>query len=391
MFTLFVKSLVLHLSWWLQSLWPGKHAGAPLGLKRLLLLLIAYPLFVGFQVIHWFGFLIDECLFRSYRKVAIKAPVFISGIPRSGTTFVHRMLAQNSEEFTTVSTWEAVLAPSITERKVLRALGSIDRALGGFGRKSIGRLIASGAGDFNDIHEVGLDIPEEDYLWLLPAGSCFILLLAFPFAPWLKQIGMLNSTAEHTQEEQLEFYTRCIQKHLYCSARNKRFLSKNAAFASWTGTLRDKFSDAQFVLCIREPQSALSSQLSSLNSARALFATDPDGRTTQELLREVFASNYPYLNEQLASADPHQIAVLDQADLKADSAGMIKQTLKALQLPISDQLRMTLSALDGPHQSAHQHKPERGHRENSEIDVCLQRAYDAILQSRCRITRSPKS
>ncbi len=388
MFALFVQSLGRHLVWWLQSLCPNKHDGAPLGLKRLLLLLLGYPLFLGFQLIHWLCFLLDELLFRSYRTVEIQSPVFISGIPRSGTTFVHRMLAQNSEQFTTVSTWEAVLAPSITERKVLRALGAIDQTLGGFGRKGINRLIASSAGDFNDIHEVGLDIPEEDYLWLLPLGSCFILLLAFPFSPWLKQVGMLNTTDEHTQRQQLVFYKRCIQKHLYCSPAGKRFLSKNAAFASWTGALREEFPDAQFVLCVREPVSALSSQLSSLNSARALFATDPDGSSTQQLLSEIFVSNYQYLNQQLAEAEPSQIAVLDQSDLKANSTEMIERALSALELPISDQMRESLNALDGPHQSAHQHQAQSDASENNEIDVCLRTAYDAILTSRCRINRS---
>ena len=387
MFALFIKSLCLHLTWWLQSLWPNQHKGAPLGLKRLLFLLLGYPLFVGFQLVHWLGFLVDELLFRSYRKVEIKAPLFISGIPRSGTTFVHRMLAQNSEQFTTVSTWEAALAPSIAERKVLRALGTLDKALGGYGRNAINRLITSGAGDFNDIHEVGLDIPEEDYLWLLPTGSCFILLFAFPFAAWLKQIGMLHRADESTRQQVLDYYQRCLQKQLYCSPKGTRILSKNAAFASWTGALRERFPDAQFVICVREPHSALSSQLSSLKSARALFATDPDGSVTQQILSEIFASNYRYLHEQLVDAERSQIALVDQADLKADSAGVIQQTLNSLSLPISDQLGETLNALSGPHQSTHQHHASKK-SENNEIDVCLRTTYDAILRSRCRTPSS---
>ena len=388
MFTLFVKSLCLHGRWWLQSLCPGKHAGAPLGLKRLLLLLLGYPLFLCLQLVHWLGFLIDELLFRNYRKVEVNAPLFISGIPRSGTTFVHRMLAQNDETFATVSTWEAVFAPSISARKLLRALGAIDLALGGFGRKGIDRLIRTGSGDFNDIHEVGLDIPEEDYLWLLPAGSCFILLLAFPFASWLKGIGMLHEADTQSRNTVLEFYHRCIQKHLYCSDPNKRFLSKNAAFASWIGELRARYTDAQFVLCVREPESALSSQLSSLKSARELFATDPDGSVTEAHLTEIFSSSYQYLSAQLAEADMGQIAVIDQADLKADSAAMIEQTLNALTLSSSRKLHHQLRTLDGPHQSKHPHQASSPTCENNKIDVCLHRAYDAILQSPCRIQSS---
>ena len=110
MLVVFFRSLGLHLSWFACSLLPGRHPAAPLGMRRWLLLLIGLPLFCLFQLLHWLGFLLDELLFRDYRKVRIEAPVFISGIPRSGTTFVHRSLAQDRAQFTTVSTWEAALA-----------------------------------------------------------------------------------------------------------------------------------------------------------------------------------------------------------------------------------------------------------------------------------------
>ncbi|MGB0184984.1 MAG: sulfotransferase, partial [Opitutales bacterium] len=91
-----------YLKWWLRALRPGANPSAPLTWRRILFLLLA-PLLLAVQVFHWLGLFLDELLFPNYRKVKIEAPVFITGIPRSGTTFVHRTLAHDSMQFTTVS------------------------------------------------------------------------------------------------------------------------------------------------------------------------------------------------------------------------------------------------------------------------------------------------
>ena len=111
-------------------------------------------------------------------------------------------------------------------------------------------LTARVAGDFNEVHELDPTGPEEDYLWLLPTGSCFILLMAFPFSSWLKRTALLHEMPDTARGQLLEFYLRCIQRHLYCAPPGRRFLSKNAAFASWVAPLAARLPDARFVLCV---------------------------------------------------------------------------------------------------------------------------------------------
>ncbi|ADE55403.1 sulfotransferase [Coraliomargarita akajimensis] len=389
MLAVFLKSVGLHLSWFARSLLPGKHSAAPLSLKRVCLLLLAFPLFCSLQLLHWLGFLIDEILFRGYRKQSVKAPVFIGGIPRSGTTFVHRTLAADYEQFTTVSTWEAVLAPSVTERKLIQLLAKLDHLIGAPGKRFLNWASAKAAGDFNDIHEVSLTAPEEDYLWLLPAGSCFILLLAFPFSPWLKQTALLNSATDSERTRLLDFYQSCIQRHLYCSKGNQRFLSKNAAFASWTGSLAARFPDASFILCVREPASGLSSQLSSLDSARTLFATDPDGSTTKSTFLEIFSRNYQYLAELTANENPRFVTI-DQGDLRTDPAQLLGKALERLEIPQTTPLQHALSQLQPTSGSRHQHSSRAVGLENGEIEVCLNPGYQMVLQAPCRVAIDPQ-
>ena len=116
-FDVFTGAMVRYARWFTLSVLPGAHTNAPLGFRRLGLVLL-FPVFLALQLVHWVAFLVDELCFPGYRRVSIKEPVFIIGIPRSGTTYLHRELSANPR-FTTVSTWEALLAPAVCERKLL--------------------------------------------------------------------------------------------------------------------------------------------------------------------------------------------------------------------------------------------------------------------------------
>lgn len=389
MLAVFFRSIGLHFMWFVRSLVPGQHAHAPLGWKRLVFLLIGFPLFCALQLLHWLGLLLDELLFRGYRKVQIDAPVFISGIPRSGTTFVHRTIAADTEQFTSVSTWEALLAPSITQRKIIRGCATLDRACGSPIARLVDGLAAKIVGDFNDIHEVGPSAPEEDYLWLLPAGSCFILLMAFPFSPWLKRTGLLEEMAEAERQQLIDFYLNCIKKHLYCTEGGRRFLSKNAAFASWVEPLAERLPDARFILCVREPETGLSSQLSSLKSARSLFSTDTDGTWTAATFTEIFAKNLSCLAEVTGHAQSQQMAVIDQGDLRQDPRGILEQALKRIEVSCAPRLTEVLHRIEPHAKSSHRHHSEATRSENNEIDVCLKQPYQIVLQSNLRVRPAP--
>ncbi len=380
----FLRSVGFYFLWLGQSLIPGKYHGAPLSLRRLLFLLLLYPLLLGLQLIHWFSFLVDECLFRGYRQVKVKDPLFVTGIPRSGTTFVHRTLAKDPQ-FTSFSTWEALLAPSVFERKIIRRLIQIDKILGSPGSKLLNLSIRKISGNFNNIHEIDLKAPEEDYLALLPAGGCFILLLAFPFSPWLQQIGMLDQMPSTARAQLLNFYQRLLQKHLYCSPTGQRLLSKNASFGSWAPYLAQQFPDAKFLLCVRNPHSALSSQLSSLTSARQLFGTDPDGSVTAKLFTEIFNHNYAGLAQFCEQTEQTTATVIDQETLKTKPDTLLREALQQLQIPISRQLDQKLSQLPSGTASNHQYSPKDFPLDEDKIEVCIKSSYELILASRKRI------
>ena len=61
---------------------------------------------------------LDRVFFPGYRKQPIDRPVFIVGNPRSGTTFLHRLLLGSGDDLAAFELWE-MLFPAITARTLL--------------------------------------------------------------------------------------------------------------------------------------------------------------------------------------------------------------------------------------------------------------------------------
>jgi hypothetical protein len=373
------RSIVFYNGLWWTSILPGRHPGAPLSSKRILFLLVIFPFFIVLQIIHWLAILLDELLVPAYHRVQIQKPVFISGIPRSGTTFLHRILA-NDSGYTFFSTWEVLLAPAITEKILIRGLARTDRLIGSPLKKLLNQVVRLISGDLSDIHQVTLSDAEEDYLALLPTVGCFFLTLAFPFSPILRKLGMIDTLSPIHRQQLLDNYHRVLQKHLFTAPSGKILLSKNAAFASWMPYLQSRYDDGRFIVCIRDPFSALSSQLSALNGARAIFGTDPSGEYIATWFTRIFHHNYRVVRRFLQKSDPRQVILIDQGELAHHSADIIRTAIETLNLPLPDALRHSLENLPATAQSAHRHHPPETHTGQAHLKNRMQSDYETILK-----------
>jgi hypothetical protein len=323
-----LESIAIYCRAWAGAFSRRGRRIAPLGIRRLALLLVAFPLFLALQLLHWLGLLLDELLYPAYRSQRIDQPVFIIGVPRSGTTYLHREMARDGG-LCTASTWELLLAPSLCQRAVGRFLAAVDRRLGA----PLGRLLGRAGGEAGtalaDVHPVALDAAEEDYLALLPAAGCFFAHLAFPESDSLARLGALGTLPAARRQRLLDHYHRLLQRQVY-HCGGKQLLSKNAAFASWAPFLLARYPDALLVLCIREPVQALSSQLSSLEPARRLLAIDPGGQWLRERFELLYRDWYGQL-AALADAAVERVVVVEQTQLRQDSERELARIFARLQ------------------------------------------------------------
>lgn len=318
------------------------------------------PLFCLLQTIHGLCLLLDEVLFPGYRRTALDGTVIITGVPRSGTTFLHRTLSIDSQRYVSMTTWEAVLAPSILQRRVISVLASVDHFLGGWGRRGLRKATRGLAGGLDDIHSVSLEDAEEDYLALLPYAACFVMLLAFPAEASLRRLAAIDwSTDSRWRQRLIKGYLNLLRRQRYADPQARQILSKNAAFGSWVESLHKALPEARFIICLREPVQALSSQISSVTSAATLFGTATDSDAFQRFFLEMYAETLQHLSELQAQAwAPGALALLDMDDLRRAPMPIIAGALQRLSLEPSTSLMTFLQGLPVRGASQHAHEPE---------------------------------
>lgn len=305
-----------------ETLFPGVPTG-PGVLRRRALLFLFTPLFLLIQSVHWLCFLLDELFFPGYRKVEIREPLFVVGLPRSGTTFLQRVLARDESRFTTTRLWELLLAPSIIQRKILLGLGALDRALG----RPVGRLLAwtdsRGFGWMEAIHEVSLTDPEEDYFLLLPVFACFLLVVPYPYHPAIWELARFDELPRKKRGAILAFYRRALQRHLYVAGPERQILSKNPAFTPFLRSLLETFPDARVLCCVRDPEKAVPSVLSSLRPGAEFLGYE----MSEPRIRDAFLEMLVYFSEHalevLGQEPEDRYAFVPMPTLKADARGFV--------------------------------------------------------------------
>lgn len=283
--------------------------------KRLPLFVLAWILFSTLILFHVLGHLIDEVLFFGYRKTPIKDPVFILGIPRSGTTFLQRLLGKDTS-FTTFTTWEALLAPSITEKYFFLLLGKLLHPLGTLVLGIRQKLFR----DMDAIHQIRLQEPEEDFLLLLPLRACLLLVFLCPESKHFWKLGNFdNDIPAYLRRIILSFYTLCLKKHVYFHKQRdsanscKRLLSKNPSFTSWSGSIQEAFPDARLIACVRPPVEVVPSQLSSLRPVMSLLGNGKLSANTQKKMIELLHCYYNKIDQH---QQDNQFFILHMQSLK---------------------------------------------------------------------------
>lgn len=319
MLATFLHSLKLYCQLCLQSLKRREDIGN-LTLGGRLVRILLYLAFTPILLFHWLCLFLDEIFFRGYRQQIIEKPVFILGVPRSGTTFLHRTMAEDSRRYSSVSTWEVFLAPSILQRKIVLFVAGIDRLIGSPLARIVRWLETKLFKGLEGVHDVALEAAEEDYLLLLPILSCFILFLPFPESSHIWNLARFDWQADQKSKQRImSFYRASLQKHLYVHGKGRCYLSKNAAFASWPKALHETFPDARFIICMREPHKAIPSLLGSLEGGARFFQLDLSKGRMPDMLVGMMQKYYQHLLREFPVPAP----IIHMAELKTDVSGVI--------------------------------------------------------------------
>src|SRR3989304_870993 len=163
-----------------RSFFAAQNTPARLTRKRTIFLLLFYMVWPIGSLVHWFCFFLDNILFPGHKTQPIEKPLFILGNLRSGSTFLHRLLSRDSETFTSLTTWDIYLTPSVTQKKITQLVARIDNKLGGHLHRALHAFDRATLGKIK-IHPISFFQPEEDENIHLHIWDGFFVTFLFPF------------------------------------------------------------------------------------------------------------------------------------------------------------------------------------------------------------------
>ena len=345
----------------LKTLSTGNKSGAQLTGKRIAAMLILFTFYVVNEAINWSCLLLDEILFSDYRDTPVKDPVFIVGFPRSGTTYIHRLMAKDNQ-FTTIRLWEILFAPSIFQKKAFQVLGRLDRMLGHPIAFRIRRWEQKNLA--NVYHSTGLFEPEEDEFMLMHIFSSIFLIFMFPFYEDFKALSRFDLELPAIDRARImHFYKCCVQRHLYVFGKDgKIFLSKNPAFTTKVQSLRNTFPDARFICMIRNPLESIPSTISHMTFFFEQFHSSPLPLSVSEFVMNIARDYYRFPLSVLSRWPDFQHAIIPYHILVDDPEKTIQNLYGRFQFAVSRSFQIELTKNQqkaSGYQSNHTYSPEK--------------------------------
>jgi len=259
----------------------------------------------------------------------LPAPIFIVGWPRTGTTFLHALLACDPAH-RTLPYWES-FDPLPPREGPDRRAETLERML---------RQLATFAPDYHAIHPMSAHGAEECVALFMNAFRTlqFDIQYRVPgYVDWLLRQDARIAYACYRRQLQL------VQHHRPCG---ERFVLKDPTHLVHLDALLELFPDASIVFTHRDPARALSSLCSLYAHTRAIFSDDVDPHA---IGREILAGYWPSalaraleLRERLPAG---RFADVRQPDLARDPIGTVERLYRDLGLRICDPARRAMQEL----------------------------------------------
>jgi hypothetical protein len=305
------------------------------------ILLVWVPIVSTFHAICFF---LDGVLFPGLWKTEIRAPIFVVGHARSGTTLVHRLMSKDEGRFSAFVLYELYF-PSLLQKKLIRFFAGIDRRyLGGLLEKRVRAWEDEHYAAVRKVHKMGLTEAEEDDIVLYYSCASGFWITKMPYMGDL-DFYYVDRFPERKRRRLMGFYKDCVRRQLYLNGGDKVHLSKNPVFAGRIASLIETFPDARIVVPFRNPYETIPSLLKLLRSGwRRLGWEEERQRRCLRIVADQSFHTYRYPLEVLARHPETPSAVVDYRDVVEDPAATIERTYEQLGFTITPEFREMLIA-----------------------------------------------
>ncbi len=264
-------------------------------------------------------------------QVSLARPLFVVGMPRTGTTLLYNLLAMDPQA-RAPHFWEIAnpFPPSdpadVSDPRIPRA------------EKILQQLTALSL-DIPVVHPMAARGPEECFPIL---ESCFFSVSLMQYMPAPRYVRYLFDADAADADEAYLHYKRQLQVMMY-RPRRAHWLSKTPAHMFFLDALLRTFPDARVILTHRDPQRAVPSLASLVRVMRAVCTEDLDphaiGAECYELHKTVSKRA-----SAVRSAHPDAFHDVEYGDLVNDPIATVRLVYKRLDYPMTPEFEAGMRA-----------------------------------------------
>jgi len=276
--------------------------------------------------------------YPEHAGISIERPIFVTGLPRTGTTALHRLLTADPAS-QGLELWLA----EVPQPRPPRGTWQDDPAFRHIQAACERHHVAHP--EFMGVHYTAADQVEE--CWQLLRQSMrsvsYECLAHLPsYSAWLAGQDWTAAYRRHRRNLQL----------IGLPDRGRRWVLKNPSHLFALGALLRVYPDALVVQTHRSPRTAIASVCSLAAQASAGWSAVFTGEVIGRDQLELWARGLELFTAERARHDPAQFCDVDYDDFAADPVAAVAAVYAHFGLALSPQARAAMEALPGPARAA---------------------------------------
>lgn len=273
-----------------------------------------------------------ECL-----ELPIERPIFVTGLPRTGTTALHRLLAADPSH-QGLEMWLVEFPQPRPPRETWADNPVFGQIEAGLAQHHVENP------EFMGLHYMSASDVEE--CWQLLRQSLMSIsyesLAYLPtYSQWLQRQDWTSAYRRHRRNLQLIGY----------NDPDKRWVLKNPSHLFALDALMEVYPDAVVVQTHRAPETIIPSMCSLAEHATEGYSTVFTGETIGQAQLDLWSRGLREFSAARAKYDPAQFVDVDFDELRADPFAAVGRVYDALGTPMSDDAHAAMSALDAESKS----------------------------------------
>ncbi|MHC3002877.1 sulfotransferase family protein [Gordonia sp. GN26] len=267
-----------------------------------------------------------------HADVEITRPIFVTGLPRTGTTALHRLLAADPDH-QGLEMWLAEFPQPRPPRDTWADNPVYQQIQAGFEQHHVENP------EFMGLHY--MDAGEVEECWQLLRQSVTSIsyesLAHIPsYSRWLAEQDWTPAYQRHRKNLQL----------IGLNDPGKRWVLKNPSHLFALDALMAAYPDALVIQTHRAPSTIIASMCSLAEHATPGWSTTFTGDQIGQDQLELWSRGLREFSRAREKYDPAQFLDIDFTDLRSDPMGTVERVYAALDTPMSDAARAAVTALD---------------------------------------------